>query len=82
MVRLRLAPLDGETFALPDGILHSQQFKGFELPVFYASRIQLKSSVPDLRPGMAGRAKIFDRKRSIMERIFVSMRNLVRSHVW
>ena len=81
-VRLRLAPLDGQTFALPDGILHSQQFKGFELPAFYASRIQLKSSVPDLRPGMAGRAKIFDQKRSIMERIFVSMRDLVRSHVW
>lgn len=81
-VKLRLAPLDGEAFALPDGILHSQQYKGFELPAFYASRIQLASSVADLRPGMAGRAKIFDRRRSIIERMLVSAHNLVRSHVW
>jgi putative peptide zinc metalloprotease protein len=81
-VRLRLAPLDGEAFALPEGILHSQQYKGFELPSFYASRIQLEESVADLKPGMAGRAKIFDQRRSVMERAFVGMRNLVRSHVW
>ena len=81
-VRLRLAPMDGEAFALPEGILHSQQYKGIELPTFYASRIQLDSSVADLRPGMVGRAKIFDRRRSIMERMFVSVHNLIRSHVW
>jgi putative peptide zinc metalloprotease protein len=81
-VRLRLAPLDGEAFALPAGILHSQQYKGFELPAFYAARIQLASFVADLRPGMVGRAKIFDRRRSVIERMFLSARNLVRSHVW
>jgi putative peptide zinc metalloprotease protein len=81
-VRLRLAPLDGQTSALPDGILHSQQYKGFELPAFYAARIYLATSVPDLRPGMAGRAKIFDKRLSVVERALVSARNLVRSHVW
>ena len=81
-VKLRLAPLDGEAFALPDGILHSQQYKGFELPAFYAARIYLATSVPDLRPGMAGRAKIFDKRRSIVERALLSTHNLVRSHVW
>lgn len=81
-VRLRLAPLDGETLPLPDGILHSQQYKGFELPNFYVSRIQLEASATGLKPGMAGRAKIFDRRRSIMGRIYASARDLVRSHVW
>lgn len=81
-VRLRLAQLDGETFALPDGILHSQQYKGFELPAFYAARIELGSPVADLRPGMAGRAKIFDTRRSVIERMIVSAHNLIRSHVW
>ena len=81
-INLRLAPLDGETFALPDGILHSQQYKGFELPAFYAARIRLETPVADLKPGMAGRAKIFDKRRSIAERALISARNLVRSHVW
>jgi putative peptide zinc metalloprotease protein len=81
-VRLRLAPLDGEAFALPDGILHSQQYKGFELPTSYAARIQIDGPAPDLRVGMAGRAKIFDQRRSIAGRFLVSARNLVKSHVW
>lgn len=81
-VRLRLAPLDGESFTLPDGILHSQQYKGFELPTFYATRVQLAASNADLRVGMVGRAKIFDKRRSIAERMLVSARNLVKSHVW
>lgn len=81
-IRLRLAPLDGETFVLPDGILHSQQYKGFELPTFYAAHIYLATSVPELRPGMAGRAKIFDKRRSLAERMVFSLRNLVWSHVW
>jgi putative peptide zinc metalloprotease protein len=81
-VMLRLAPLDSEAFALPDGILHSQQYKGFELPTFYAARIQIDGPAPDLRMGMAGRAKIFDQRRSIAGRLLVSLRNLVKSHVW
>jgi hypothetical protein len=81
-VRLRLSTLDGEAFMLPEGIVPTQEYKGIEMPTFYAARIQLDGAVADLRPGMVGRALIFDRRRSVADRIYESARDLVRSYFW
>jgi len=81
-VWLRLATLDGEISTLPEGILPTQEFNGIEMPTFYAARTQLDRRVTDLRLGMAGRAIIFDRRRSVMGWVFESARNLVRSYIW
>jgi len=79
---VRLAPLSGETFKLPKGILPPQKYIGLELPAFYVSRTQFNHPAAVLRPGMVGKATILDRRRSVAWRIYAAMRNLVRSYVW
>ncbi|HTW44666.1 MAG TPA: HlyD family efflux transporter periplasmic adaptor subunit [Acidobacteriaceae bacterium] len=81
-VWVRLAPLSGETFKLPEGVLPPQQYVGIELPAFYQSRVQLDGPANALRPGMVGMATILDKRRSIAKRIYDGLRNLVRSYVW
>jgi putative peptide zinc metalloprotease protein len=81
-VWIRLAPLSGGTFKLPEGLLPAEQYKGIELPSFYEARTQLDEPIPSLRPGMVGRATILDQRRSVIVRIYQSLRDLVRSYIW
>lgn len=81
-VSLRLAVLDGETATLTGGILRSQQYKGIELPLFYSARVQVDDAVPDLKLGMSGHAKIFDRRRSVAARMLEVVKNLIGNHIW
>jgi hypothetical protein len=77
-----LTALDGEAVLLPEGILPAQQYIGIQMPTFYEARINSGSSAMDLRPGTAGRAIIFGRRRSVLERVYDSLRDLARSYVW
>ncbi len=81
-LRLRLTALDGAAVPLPEGILPAQQYIGIQMPTFYEARIGLSSAAADLRPGTAGRAIIFGRRRSVVKRIYDSLRDLARSYVW
>jgi putative peptide zinc metalloprotease protein len=81
-VWMRLAPLSGDTYVLPEGILPAQQYKGIELPAFYVARTQLNDASVALRPGMGGRATILDRRRSIAARIYLVGRDLAHSYIW
>jgi putative peptide zinc metalloprotease protein len=80
-LKLRLTALDGAAVPLPDGILPAQQYIGIQMPTFYEARIASAGGA-DLRPGTAGRAIIFGRRRSVLERIYDSLRDLARSYVW
>jgi hypothetical protein len=80
-LKLRLTALDGAAVPLPDGILPAQQYIGIQMPTFYEARIASGGGA-DLRPGTAGRAIIFGRRRSVLERIYDSLRDLARSYVW
>lgn len=81
-VKLRLTALDEAAVPLPEGILPSQQYIGIQMPTFYEARITFDSASADLRPGTAGRAIIFGRRRSGLQRVYDSLRDLARSYVW
>lgn len=81
-VNLRLTALDDAAVPLPEGILPSQQYIGIQMPTFYEARITFGGASADLRPGAAGRAIIFGRKRSGLQRVYDSLRDLARSYVW
>jgi len=78
----RLAPVDGDAVALPDGLLAHQDYKGIVLPSFYCSRILLPTSQESLPLGSSGRAMIFGRRRSLFERGMLVVEDLIRAHVW
>jgi putative peptide zinc metalloprotease protein len=80
-LKLRLTALDGAAVPLPEGILPAQQYIGIQMPTFYEARIASGSGA-DLRPGTTGRAIIFGRRRSVLERVYDSLRDLARSYVW
>lgn len=81
-VWIRLAPMSGDTFQLPQGFLPPQKYIGNELPTYYVSRIQLDQHTITLRPGMAGKATILDRRVSVAGRIYDALRDVVKSYVW
>lgn len=81
-LKLRLTALDGAAVSLPEGILASQQYIGIQMPTFYEARITADSVAENLRPGTTGRAIIFGRRRSLLERVYDSLRDLARSYVW
>lgn len=81
-LKLRLTALDGAAVPLPEGILPAQQYVGIQMPTFYEARIASDNGDADLRPGTTGRAIIFGRRRSVLERVYDSLRDLARSYVW
>ena len=81
-VHLRLAPLDGEAFTLPEGLVAHQDYKGIELPTFYCSRVQIPDSDSRLLIGSSGEAVIFGRRRSLFLRAVDAGTNTVRAHIW
>ena len=81
-LKLRLTALDGAAVPLPEGILTAQQYIGIQMPTFYEARIIADGAAADLRPGTTGRAIIFGRSRSVLERVYDSLRDLARSYVW
>ena len=81
-VWIRLAPLSGETFKLPEGILAPEKYVGIKLPAFYVSRVQLNQPATALRPGVVGKATILDKRRSVAWRIYAVVRDLAHSYVW
>lgn len=81
-LKLRLTALNGAAVPLPDGILPAQQYIGIQLPTFYEARIVADSAAAGLRPGITGRAIIFGRRRSVLQRVYDSLRDLARSYVW
>ncbi len=82
IVRMRLAPPGGDAVSLPEGLVHSQEYKGIKMPVFYSSRMTLPASAGDPPFGMAGEAKIFGKRRSLIQRIAISIYDLAKAHVW
>lgn len=82
VVRMKLAPLDGEAVPLPAGLVAQQAYKGIQLPVFFCSRMVLPAGAGDVMLGSSGQAKIFGERRSIAERMFTMIFNLVKNHVW
>lgn len=81
-LKLRLAALDGAAEPLPAGILPAQQYIGIQMPTFYEARMESTGLGADLRPGTTGRAIIFGKRRSVLERVYDSLRDLARSYVW
>jgi len=82
ILRLRLGPIDGEAVSLPPGLVAHQDYKGVILPVLYAARTGLPEGAGDLPLGMAGLAKVYGPRRSLVGRMVSVALNLVRAHVW
>ena len=82
ILRMKLAPLEGEPVNLPDGLIARQDYKGIELPVFYSTRMPLPVTENDLPIGLAGHARIFGQRRSLAQRAATVLLNLVKAHVW
>lgn len=80
-LKVQLTALDGAAVPLPEGILPAQQYVGIQMPTFYEARIT-SDSAAGLRPGITGRAIIFGRRRSVLDRVYDNMRDLARSYVW
>jgi putative peptide zinc metalloprotease protein len=81
-LRLRLGEVQGDAVALPAGLVARQDYKGIELPTFYAARLPLPASAPALPVGMGGEAIVFGTRKSLAERGWAVAMNLVRAHVW
>jgi biotin carboxyl carrier protein len=81
-VHLQLTPMEGDAVPLPSGLVPTQDYKGIVLPTFYCARIPLPASQDDLALGVAGKAKIFGRRRSLFQRLCTVVLNLVRAHIW
>jgi putative peptide zinc metalloprotease protein len=81
-LRVTLPTPDGEAVNLPDGLIAHQKYQGITLPVFYCSRILLPAASSNPMFGLAGPAKIFGVRRSLAERGFLLISELVRAHVW
>lgn len=77
----RLTAIHGPAVDLPAGVVESQQFAGAKLSSFYTSVVPV-SAAGDLRPGMAGEAKVFGVRRSIMSRLMHTGADLLHSHFW
>lgn len=82
ILRMTLPPLGGEPVNLPDGLIARQDYKGVELPVFYSTRMQMPVSDDDLPIGLSGHARIFGRRRSVAQKAFTVLLDLVKAHVW
>jgi hypothetical protein len=82
-LRMTLPAPDSESVSLPDGLVAHQKYQGIKLPVFYCSRIPLPAA-SGYHPmfGLAGKAKIFGVQRSLAERGFLLIAELVKAHVW
>jgi hypothetical protein len=63
-------------------LIHSQDYKGIEMPVFYCSRMTLPATAGNPPFGMAGEANIFGKRRSIAARFISLVSNLVKTHLW
>jgi putative peptide zinc metalloprotease protein len=80
--RVRLAPMDGEAFALPAGLIEHQDYKGIVLPSFYCSRIELPATAAALPLGSTGQAILFGPRRSLFSRGVLMVSDLIHAHVW
>jgi hypothetical protein len=63
-------------------LIHSQDYKGIKMPVFYGSRMMLPPSAGNPPFGTSGEAKIFGSRRSLMQRFATSVYNLAKAHLW
>ncbi len=82
VVRRTLPPLQGAAIPLPPGLAPSQELKGVEPAAFYTTRLPLDASAEDLRLGMSGPARISGVRRSLFERAFTALLDLLRAHLW
>ena len=82
IVRMRLAPPGGDAVSLPQGLIHSQEYKGVKMPVFYCSRMTVPAAAGNPPFGMAGEAKIFGERRSLVQRFATSVYDLAKAHLW
>ena len=79
---MRLAPPGGDAVSLPQGLIHSQEYKGVKMPVFYCSRMTVPAAAGNPPFGMAGEAKIFGERRSLVQRFATSVYDLAKAHLW
>lgn len=82
VVQMTLAAPGSDAVSLPPGLVQSQEYKGIKMPVFYCSRMTLPLSAGNPPFGIAGAAKIFGKRRSLMERCATSLYNLAKAHLW
>jgi len=82
VVRMTLPAPGSDAVSLPPGLIPSQEYKGIKMPVFYCSRMTLPPSAGNPPFGVAGEAKIFGARRSMMERCVTSLYNLAKAHLW
>ena len=82
VLRLNLGTITPETVTLPDGIIAKQAYKGVVLPTFYSARMPLPAADANLKIGLAGSARIFGVRRSLVARFFGVISNLFHAHVW
>lgn len=82
VLRLTLAPPDGDAVPLPAGLVPTQAFKGIQMATYYCSRMELPAAVGNPMFGVSGEAKIFGERRSLAGRFLTSAFNLLKAHVW
>ncbi len=82
VLRLALAPPDGDAVPLPPGIVASQAYKGIQLATFYCSRMELPAAKGNAMFGVSGDAKIFGKRRSLAGRVLMVVSDLLKAHVW
>jgi hypothetical protein len=74
-----IAPLSSE---LPKGLGDAGQYQGIRPPNFYAVALLISNDDGGLRPGMAGIARVYGRRRSLAGFAAQEVANFVGRKVW
>jgi hypothetical protein len=78
----RLGTMEGSAVPLPPGVMANNDYKGIARPTFYTTRMPLGGSDSQIRPGLAGEAKIFSTRHSLAYRLLTIFGNILRTHFW
>lgn len=74
-----ISPLQSEA---EPGLIAQSEYKGLQAPHFYVADLRVDNLDAELRPGMAGSARIFGERRSIGGFVWVAVRNFISRKVW
>jgi multidrug resistance efflux pump len=78
----RLGTTSPASTEIPDGLIHKQDYKGLEAPRYYVAEVLLSNRDGALHDGMAGSAKIFVRRRSLMGFVWQDVHDFLGRKIW
>ncbi len=74
-----IAPLSSE---IPSGLIDLSKYKGQRAPKFYVFDLLVDNATGILKPGMAGTARVYGRRRNLAELAFQQVEDFVGPKLW